>query len=84
MLRAGYKWLTTTNCPPRSRVSLVHDLNLPGDGPHKGRHFPRNSNYDLVSVLAPGEQAPVAFAEAHLRFPTDILDYFGQFLQAQL
>ena len=56
----------------------------PGDGPHEGGHFAGDGHHDLVGVLAPGHQPAVAFAEPHLRFPTDILDDFRELLQAQL
>src|SRR6266545_3079818 len=66
--------------PTRPSLSLVRHLHLSGDGPHEGRHFPRDRDHDLVSVLATGDQAAVTFAEAYLGFPTDILDRLGHLL----
>ena len=42
-----------------------------GDGPGEGCHLSRNGHHDLVGVLAPGDQPPVAFSQAYLRLPAD-------------
>src|SRR6266581_8869811 len=55
-----------------------------GDRPGEGGHLSGNGHDDLVGVLAPGEQATVAFAQAYLRLPADGLDFRGQLLQPKL
>ena len=62
------------------RGTSGRDFHLSGDGPDEGCHFPRDGDHDLVDLLAPGDQPAVTFAEAHLRFPTTILDDLGHVL----
>ena len=62
----------------------MRDLYLGGAGPRESGPFPPHGDYDLVRVLAPGHQPPVALTESELRFPTDILNGLGQFFQPQL
>ena len=60
------------------------DRNLAGHRPHKGRHFAGDRNYYLIDVLTSSHQAAIAFAQAHLGFPTDLLDRFGHGFQSEL
>jgi len=53
---------------------------LAGDGPDEGRHLAGDGHYNLVDVLAPGHQPPIAFAESHLRLSTNILADLGHVL----
>jgi hypothetical protein len=69
---------------PGTRAASVRHLHLTGDGPHKGRHFSCNCHHDLIDVLASGHQASVAFTEADLRFPPDLLNRRGYVFQPQL
>ncbi len=62
----------------------MRPAHLLGDGPDKGRHFAGNIDDYLVDLFAPGHQPSGALAEAHLGFPTDILDRLGHVFQAQL
>src|SRR3990172_8145164 len=55
-----------------------------GDRPGEGRHLPGNGDHDLVGVLAPGDQLPIPFTQAHLRLPADGLDLGRQLLQPEL
>lgn len=67
-----------------ARAALVGDRHLLGDGPDKGRHFPRDRDDHLMNVFAAGHQASVALAESDLGLPADILERLGHFFQPQL
>lgn len=47
-------------------------------------HLAGDGHHDLIDVFAPGHQAAVAFAEADLGFPANLLDGFGHFFHPQL
>jgi hypothetical protein len=74
--------------PLRERTSAVRCLrregNFPGNGPHKGNQFSRNSHYDLIGVLAASHELSIPFAQADLRLPTEVLAWFGPLFQPQL
>ena len=63
---------------------LRREGNFPGNGPHKGHQFSRNSHHDLVGILAASHEVSIPFAQADLRLPTEVLDGFGQSFQSQL
>ena len=54
------------------------------NGPHKGTQFPGDGHDYPIRVFASCAQVSLAFAQPHLRFPTDVLEGFGQLFQAQL
>src|SRR5207249_1594089 len=66
------------------RFELSGDGNLPGDGPHEGGEFAGDGRHGDVGVLAARNQPAVAFAEAYLSFPGDVLDGLGEFFQSLL
>jgi hypothetical protein len=61
------------------RAASVRHGDLAGDGPDEGRHGAGDRHHDLIDIFAAGHQAPIAFTEADLCFPTNILDGFGHF-----
>jgi hypothetical protein len=63
---------------------LRREGNFPGNSPHKGDQFSRNSHHDLIGVLAASHELSIPFAQADLRLPTEVLDGFGQLFQPQL
>jgi hypothetical protein len=58
--------------------------NLLRNGPHKGAQFPGNGYHGTISVFAACDQLSIAFAQPHLRLPTDGLDGLGQLFEPQL
>ena len=58
--------------------------NLLRNGPHKGAQFPGDGDHDAIGVFAACEQLSIAFAQPHLRLPTDGLDGLGQLFEPQL
>src|SRR5882724_2793289 len=65
-------------------LALRCHWNLFGDSPHKARQFPGNSHDQLVGVFASGYQTAIAFAQLHLRLPTDVLDRLRELFQPEL
>jgi hypothetical protein len=65
-------------------VALGSDGDLLGNRPHEPSELTRNSHDHLVGVFSARYQASVAFAQANLGFPTDVLDGFGVLFESQL
>src|SRR5262249_6825640 len=63
-------------------LALWRQRYLLGNGPHKRTEFPRDGNDHLVGIFPSGAQLSVAFAQAYLGLPTDLLDRLGHLLQA--
>src|ERR687892_279744 len=58
-------------------VALGSDGNLFGHRPHEPHELTRNSHDHLGGVFSARDHASVACAQAHVGFPTDVLDGFG-------
>jgi hypothetical protein len=58
--------------------------NLFGNRPPKTHQLTSNGHDHLVGMFASGDQCSIAFTPPYLGFPTDVLDGFGLFFQAQL
>jgi hypothetical protein len=65
-------------------VALGSDGDLCGNRPHEPHELTRNRHDHLVGVFASRYQASVSFAQAHLGFPTDVLDGFGVLFESSL
>ena len=65
-------------------VDLRRHRHLFGNGPQKAHQFPGHGDDHLVGVFAAGQQASKAFAQAHLRLPTDVLNRLGELLSPEL
>jgi hypothetical protein len=65
-------------------LDLWRQRDLLGNRPHKRTAFPGNGDNHLVGIFSAGNQLPVAFAQADLGFPTNVLARLGPLLQAQL
>jgi hypothetical protein len=55
-----------------------------GDRPDETDQLARHGHHHLVGMLASGDELSVAFAQAHLSLPTEVLAYLGLLLQSQL
>ena len=64
--------------------SLQGDGNLLGNGPHEADQLPRDGHGHHIGVFALGHQALVAFTQADLRLPTDVLNHVGLVFETQL
>src|SRR4030095_11203458 len=65
-------------------LALWRQRDLLGNGPHKSTQFPRDGDDHLVGIFSSGAQLSVAFAQAYLRLPTEILDGLGHLLSGVL
>ena len=65
-------------------MALGCERDLFGNGPHEPHELTRNRHDHLVRVFPPRHQAAVAFAQAHLGFPTDVLDGVGLLFESPL
>ena len=63
---------------------LRFNVDLFGDRPDEIDPLPRHGHHHLVGMLASGDELSVAFAQAHLGFPTEVLERLGLLLQSQL
>ena len=63
---------------------LRFNVDLFGDRPDEPDQLPRHPYHHLVGMLASGDELSVAFAQAHLGFPTEVLQPLGFLLQSQL
>ena len=52
-----------------------------GNGPHKCAQFTGYRDHDLIGIFASCAELPIAAAEAHLGFPTDVLDRLGELFE---
>ena len=77
------RWHTRCRAKRCSR-SLGGHRPLVRHGPHQGTQFPGDGHDDPMRVFAACAQVSLAFAQPHLRFPTDVLEGFGQLFHAQL
>ena len=50
----------------------------------KAHQFPGDGDHHLIGVFAACTQLPVAFTQAYLRLPTDVLDRLRQLFQARV
>ena len=55
-----------------------------GDCPDEGGKFTSDGDNDLVDVFAAGTERPIAFTQAHLRIPGQVLQFLGQMSDALL
>jgi hypothetical protein len=53
---------------------------LLSNGPHKRTQFPGDGHDYLVGILPSGDELPIAFTQADLGLPTEVLDRLGHFL----
>jgi hypothetical protein len=63
-------------------LTLWSQRDLLSNGPHKRTQFPRDGDDHLVGIFPSGAELAVAFTQAYLGLPTDILDRLGHLLQA--
>lgn len=68
---------------PRSCLVLDHLLGFNvdwfSDRPDETDQFPRHGHHHLGGMLASGNELSVAFTQAHLGFPADVLKILGCF-----
>jgi|RhiMethySRZTD1v2_1073278.scaffolds.fasta_scaffold1508766_1 hypothetical protein len=70
--------------PAFQRSGLGGQRDLLGHGPHKRAQFPGDGDDDSVSVFPAGAQLPLAFTQADVGLPTEVLDRLGHLLQTPL
>jgi hypothetical protein len=68
------------------RVERLLGLNvdLVGDRPDEPDPLPRHGHHPLVGMLASGDERSVAFTQAHLSLPAEVLQPLGLLLESQL
>ena len=73
---------------PRSCLVPAHflgfNVDLFGDRPDETDPLPRHGHPHLVGLLASGDELSVAFAQAHLSLPAEVLQPLGLLLQSPL
>src|SRR5262245_18045934 len=69
---------------PRRSQSLGRYRNLLSNGPHKRAQLTSNCDHDLIGVFAACTELPIASAEAHLGFPTDVLHRLEELFESEL
>lgn len=65
-------------------LALRCHWHLCGYGPYNACQFPGHSHDHLVGVFAAGQQASIAFAQPHLRRPTDLLEGLRELFPPEL
>ena len=60
------------------------NVDLFGDCPDEPDQLPRHRYHHLVGLLASGAELSVAFAQAPLGFPTEVLERLGWLLESQV
>jgi hypothetical protein len=65
-------------------VDLQGHRHLFGNGPHEAYQFAGDGDDDLVRVFPACQQFPIAFTEAYLRLPAEVLDGCGWCFEPEL
>jgi hypothetical protein len=76
--------LFRSRCHHLGQWALRCHHHLLGDRPHEADELTGDGHDDLVGMFPACYQASVAFAQPHLRLPTDFLDGFGLCFQPEL
>jgi hypothetical protein len=84
LLRCTLEARCVVGAPAVRVADLRGHWHLFGDGPHEADRFTGDGDHGLVCVFPACQQFSIAFTEADLRLPADVLDGFGLGFEPEL